>query len=905
MNYHAKSAEQVLRETGSSRRGLSVKEAGFRRNRFGGNELTRKKEKSFFSRVVAAVKEPMLLMLLFGFIITLGANIGKYVKTGDGDFTECFGILAAVILSVSITLIMEGSSQKAFNALKGIADGAAVKVLRDGQITVVAQKDVVRGDVVILESGDKIVADGRLIDSEFLSVDESSLTGESRSAKKDASAVLAINAHLAERVNCVYSGTFVTGGRGAFVVTGTGDDTEIGRIAGELSVNVPENSPLSRKLSKLGKTVTAIGAVCAAVVFLTSLLRLIFAGNISFDSVSELFISCIVLIIAAVPEGLPTIVAVSLALNMIRLAKEKALIKKMIATETTGAVSVICSDKTGTLTMNKMAVASVCGSDFCVDPNKAYKRVMLENFVLNSTAEAVPKKRGEFFGSGTECALLSAAYSRGASVKMRDEFPVVDRVPFSSDKKFMMTAVKIKNGARVYLKGAPERVLEFCDVTAEQKTQLFAAITSQQKNARRVLCFAHLDCGTEEVSEIKRDVLSGKKGLFVYDGFCALIDPVRPEVKSAVAECKKAGIRVKMLTGDNLSTAFSVAKELGIAEDEKSAVLATDLEKMSEDELIKALKKITVVARSTPIVKLKIVKALKKSGEVVAVTGDGINDAPAIRHADVGIAMGKSGSEITKEAADVILLDDGFGSVVKAVAFGRNVYKNLQRFILFQLSVNVAALAFITATAIFGLPSPFTTLQLLWINVIMDGPPALTLGLEPPSGDLMRLKPVKRDSGIVNGKTFVRILLNGLFVGAIMLWQYICNFLGASEAEKPAAVFTLFIFFQLFNAFNCRELGDKSVFSHIGKNKIMVATFVGVFLVHFFIVQVAYAPFGINPMSVAVWVKCFACASCILVFSELGKLAYRTVKRWRTGAENIGLYDKNGNAAKTFAVKSK
>lgn len=901
MNYHAKSAESVLRELNSSKSGLSRKEIASRRAKFGVNELTAKPKKGIFTRIFDAVKDPMLMILLFGFLITFGANVGKFLKTGDGDFTECFGILAAVILSVSITLIMEGSSEKAFGALKGVAAGIAVKVIRDGTTIFIPSKDIVVGDIVLIESGDKIVADGRLLESNSLTVDESALTGESHAAKKDANTLLNEKAHLAERINCVYSGTFVTGGQGAFVVTSVGDSTEIGKIAGELSTEIPEDSPLNKKLGRLGKTVTLIGAGCALVVFVMSLIRLIYAGSVNFDSVSELFISCIVLIIAAVPEGLPTIVAVSLALSMIRLAKEKALIKKMIATETTGAVSVICSDKTGTLTMNKMAVVSVCGNDFCLSPNKAYKIALAENFVLNSTAEKVGAK-GEFMGSGTECALLSAAEKRGYTVKMRKDYKVLFNVPFSSEKKHMITAIKTPSGARVYVKGAPEKVLDFCAITQEQKALLFASIKTHQQNARRVLCFAHLDCKAEEISELKTKILRGEFNRFSYDGYVSLADPVRPEVKDAVTDCKKAGIEVKMLTGDNLTTALSVARELGIAKSESDAVLATDLEKMTDEELIRALKKITVVARSTPIIKLRIVKALKSDGEVVAVTGDGINDAPAIRHADVGIAMGKSGSEITKEAADVVLLDDGFGSVVKAVAFGRNVYKNLQRFILFQLSVNIAALTFITFSALIGLPSPFNTLQLLWINVIMDGPPALTLGLEPPPKNLMRLKPVKRDSGIVGKKTFIRILVNGLFVGAIMLWQSLYNFLGASADEKPAATFTLFIFFQLFNAFNCRELGAESVLKNIGKNKIMVATFIGAFIVHLFIVQVLYKPFGIAPMAIGVWLKCLLYSSSIVVFSETGKLIYRTFSKKEREISQAEKATKNAKATKNFCV---
>ena len=877
MDYHSTSADAALQRLFSTEKGLSDKEALSRINKYGKNELTKKADKSLFVRIISAIKEPMLMILMVGFIITFGANIGKAVKTGDGDFTECFGILAAVVLSVTITLVMEGSSKKAFNALKSVNGVLSVKVIRNGKTDFVPSNDIVVGDIILIESGDKIVADGRLIECESLSVDESALTGESHSVKKDALAVLPAGAHLAERVNCVYSGTFVAGGRGAFVVTATGDDTEIGRIAGELSTDIPEDSPLNKKLAKLGKTVTAIGAACASVVFATSLVRLILLNGVTFDSVSELFISCIVLIIAAVPEGLPAIVAVSLALNMIRLAKEKALIKKMIATETTGAVSVICSDKTGTLTANEMTVESVCGSDFCVDDKGAYKQVILENFVLNSLAEQANGSR-EYRGSGTECALLKAARVRGVTTDMRKRFPVIYREHFSSEKKYMITTVNTERCVRVYLKGAPEKVIPFCNMTDGQKARLLSAIKVHQTNARRVLCFAHFDTDLKEMSDVKSAIYERAEPPFVYDGFAALTDPVRKDVKDAVASCKAAGIKVKMLTGDNLTTALAVAKELGIAEDDHSAVLATDIEKMSEEELSKALKKITVVARSTPIVKLKIVKALKKNGEVVAVTGDGINDAPAIRHADVGIAMGKSGSEITKEAADVVLLDDGFSSVVKAVAFGRNVYKNLQRFILFQLSVNIAALTFITFSAILGLNLPFNTLQLLWINVIMDGPPALTLGLEPPSDALMRHKPVERNSKIVGKKAFIRILVNGLFVGGAMLCQTLYNFLGAKNSEKAAATFTLFIFFQLFNAFNCRELGAESVLKNAGKNKIMLATFIGVFLVHLFIVQVLYKPFGISPMSAGLWVKCLVVSSSMIVFSELGKWAYRAIK---------------------------
>lgn len=872
MNFQSKTAAECLSALKSEVKGLTSEEANRRLQQNGYNELSEKPEKGLFARIFSALKEPMLLILLFGFMITLGANIGKAIRTGDGDFTECFGILAAVILSVSITLIMEGSSRKAFLALKKISAVRSVKVYRDGKPALIPVKEIVKGDLVLFESGDKIVADGRLITSEELTVDESALTGESRAIKKDANAVLAVNTHLAERVNCVYSGTFVTAGRGAMVATAVGNDTEMGKIAGELTSAYENDSPLNKKLAKLGKTVTVLGAIAATIVFVFSVFRLIYSGNLNFDGVSDAFISCIVLIVAAVPEGLPTIVAMSLALNMIRLAKEKTLIKKMIATETAGAVSVICSDKTGTLTENKMTVVAVCAGDVLRRAEEIEKDVITENFVLNSTAEKTGGKN-KFIGNGTECALLSAAEKVGVSTELRKRYRVLFRLPFSSEKKYMMTAVEKDNIARVYLKGAPEKVLDFCDLTRAQKARILSGMETHQKNARRILAFAHFDEEGEDLTS-EKDI----RGKFIFDGYCALADPVRADVKEAVEDCKKAGIKLKMLTGDNPVTALAVARELGIAQSASEAVTSSDIESMTDEQLCAALKKIAVIARSTPTVKYRVVKALKKIGEVVAVTGDGINDAPAIRHADVGIAMGESGSEIAKEAADVVLIDDGFKNVVKAVEFGRNVYRNIQRFILFQLSVNVAALIFITACAILGTNMPFNTLQLLWINVIMDGPPALTLGLEPPSTNLMRFKPVKRSEPIVNRKTFLRILFNGVFVGVIMIYQHLYNFLGASEAEKNSTTFTLFIFFQLFNAFNCRELGDVSIFRNFGRNKIMLATFVGVFLTHFVIVQALYKPFGLRPMSFALWLKCAGVALTIVVVSECYKWIYRAVK---------------------------
>ncbi len=870
MNFYDKSIDEAVKNLGSHKKlGLDQKWQKINAEKYGRNVLTKRKKQSLISRFISAMKEPMMLILMFGFVIAFGSSMGKFLKTGIAEFTECIGILLAVIVSVSITLIMEGSSEKAFESLNKIYENIAVRVIRSGKVITISQQDLIVGDILLLESGDKVVADGRLIESEELSVDESALTGESQPIKKNANKVLPSNCALAERENCLFSGTFIVSGSGKLLITALGDNTEMGGIAGELLSSTNKDAPLQAKLSKLGKIITIIGAISAVLVFVISVIRLYLNNAVNFDNIQSLFISCIVLIVAAVPEGLPTIVAVSLALNMIKLAKSNALIKKMTATETAGAVSVICSDKTGTLTQNKMQVVSICYSQSCSVPETVKNDVIKQNFSLNSTADIITTSNKEISrGSSTECALLRA-FNKMSDISYqtyRKNFTIVDRQPFSSDTKFMSTTILLSNNkTRTLVKGAPEVVLNMCDLSTSQKTKILEQMSTHQKQARRIICLAHLEGEN-----------AGNK--FNYDGFVAITDPIRKDVYKAVSDCKRAGIKIKILTGDNKITAFAIAKELKIATDISQVIEASDIEKLDDDSLKKMIGKISVIARSTPSTKSRVVKILKETGEVVAVTGDGINDAPAIKHADVGIAMGKSGSDITKETADIVLLDDSFATIVKSIEFGRNVYKNLQRFILFQLSVNISALLFITVCAILNLASPFNTLQLLWINVIMDGPPALTLGLENANKRLMNNSPVKRTDSIVGVSMLLRILFNGVYIATIMLMQYKYNFLRLSYLELAGGIFSLFILLQLFNAFNSRELGRNSIFSSIGKNKIMVITFSAVFLLHYLIVQVFSSMFSVHPLSALSWIKIILTSFSIIIVSEVYKFLYRLLK---------------------------
>ena len=856
---HTKSKDEVLKLLSVNESyGLIAEEIAPRRVKWGENVLRRAKQKTLIMRVLEAFCEPMLLILCFALAITLGVNVGKFVRTGDGDFIECVGIFVAVLISVTITVVMENRSEKAFELLSSLSDKTLVKVRREGEIKLVPQSEAVVGDIVILQSGDRIVADGRVIKSENLTVDESTLTGESKPRKKRADAVAGEKAPLAERVNMVYGGTLVSGGSGEMAVTAVGNDAEIGKIAGELQIKNRISSPLNEKLSRLGKAVTFLGGISAAVVFVVSLIRLIAAGSADFLSVQEIFIESVVLIVAAVPEGLPAIVAISLSLNVLKLARENALRKKLVVAETAGCVSVICSDKTGTLTCNRMEVTELCsGKNFSAGK---LPDIIRENIVINTAAEAVwTRGKLEWAGSPTECALLRLAFF-SPTEKLGEEraaFTVSDREEFTSEKKYSSAKTRKNGHFCIFYKGAFEKISAMCDFSEGQYQAAKNKVEFYASCAKRVIAFAHCD---------------GERTVF--DGFAAIADPVRRDVKNSVEQCKRAGIAVKILTGDNAETAFAVARELGIAYSRDQVLNAADAERMTDAALTGILGRITVIARSTPLMKLRVVNLLKSAGEVVAVTGDGINDAPAIRQADIGIAMG-SGSEIAKEAGDIILLDDSFTTIVKAISFGRNVFSNFRRFIMFQLSVNLSAVAVVLASLFAGLKSPFSAMQLLGLNIIMDGPPALTLGFEAEDTELMNEPPKKRSDNLVNKKTAARILLHSLYMAALVVGQTLFNFLAVPAVEGPTAVFTAFVLLQLFNAFNCRQVGARSIFKGFFSNKPMLIAFGIVSAVQVAITQLGGAVFGTVPLSPLTWLKITALSSTIIAVSEISKWVYR------------------------------
>ncbi|MEG1836929.1 MAG: calcium-translocating P-type ATPase, PMCA-type [Synergistaceae bacterium] len=871
-NFIVSKEELITSFNSSESNGLTTNQVKLNGEKFGINVFSRGERISMLKRILDALREPLIMLLLFAAFLALVINVMEILDGGKGDIIECIGIFIAISLSVAITVLMEDHSAKAFEALNKINDDLQIKGIRNGEILFIPQDKIVSGDILFIERGDKVPADGRILDSSSLYVDESSLTGESLAVEKDSAATFTDpKTPVAERTNMIYSGSFITNGTAKFIVTEVGDKTEFGKIAHELSSVETGNTPLQEKLTKLGKRISLIAVTIAVLVFVLQILRHIANGTASLETISDIFVTSIVLIVASVPEGLPTIVAVSLSLNIIKMSKQNALVKKMVACETIGCTNVICSDKTGTLTENKMTVSNVYAEGSVVLPSEVKAPFLLNNFALNSTADVTfDNDNYTFIGNPTECALLVATHKSNKNyAEIRDENTTLLVFPFTSETKNMTVITKNGNDCTVYTKGSPEKILSMCDISNENKIDIEEKIANFQRLSGRVIAFAHKSIDSDNISEDNRAFIENALN---FDGFVVIKDPLRADVHDAVMHCRNAGIELKMLTGDNIVTAHAIANELGIIDKDHIAVEARELEDLSDSELEAKLPYIRVIARSTPTIKMRVVNALKRMGNVVAVTGDGINDAPAIKNSDVGLAMGIAGTEVSKEASDIVLLDDAFSTIVKAVKWGRGIYENFQRFIQFQLTVNLASVTVVLVTTILGFDTPFTALQLLWVNVIMDGPPALTLGIEPIRSHLMRMKPTKRDANIITKTMLINIITNGLLISFVFLAQYFYNFMNIEPAQQSGVLFSLFVVFQLFNAFNCRELDNTSIFTNIISNKPMLAVFAIVFVLQIFIIEFAGTIFNSAAIDLLTWIKIIATSFSIIVFSEIIKL---------------------------------
>ncbi|MCB2339429.1 calcium-translocating P-type ATPase, PMCA-type [Clostridium estertheticum] len=888
-----------------SSKGLSNSEIKQRLEKYGDNEFTKQKQGSIWDSIKAAITEPMMIILLVAAVIS--ALVGQY--------HDAIGIVCAVAIGIGIGIFTEGKSQKAADALSKMTENIEVKVLRDGKIIQVNKNELVPGDIVSVETGDMIPADGRLVTSLDLAVREDMLTGESEDVNKDCELIIEMeNIKAKDKIivqdpipakqkNMVFGGTLIAYGRATFVVTSTGDRSQMGEIARNLEKGNLE-TPLQSKLGHLGGRISKISSAIAAILFIVMIIKLVVAKEISTDTTSVFaflesvgpiktaFVVCVALIVAAVPEGLPTMINMTLAITMQKMVKINALVTKKEACETIGSVSVICSDKTGTLTQNRMTVEKVYlnGKFKGWDELSNRNNYFIDNCIVNSTADIERNEyEVKYLGSATECALLlyNDAYDY---VQERQNAKIAHQIPFSSKRKRMSTVIEDDEGATVLTKGAPEIILELCkfehvnceevELNQARREEILNEIGKLQKNSMRVLGFAYRNISEEVAMASEKGTLENN---LVFTGFVGIRDPLRLDVKEAVETAKKAGVSTKMLTGDNIITAIAIGKELGLLTGNNRAVEATYIDTLTDDELREEITTISIVARSKPDTKMRIVEALQDNGEVVAVTGDGINDAPALTKADVGIAMGIAGTEVSKNAADIILTDDSFGTIVKGIKWGRGIYENFQRFIQFQITVNI--IAFLTAilSVLFDFQMPFTTIQLLWVNIIMDGPPALSLGLEPVRDAVLRRKPTNRNASIITKQMMTSMIANALYITGIIVVQMKFDILGAGFPVKGATganemqtvLFAVFAFSSLFNAFNCREFGTNSILHNIAKNTIFLKILAVTAVVQIFVTEVFSGFFNAVPLSAIMWLKIIGLASLIIVVNEVVKLVMR------------------------------
>lgn len=764
MKEYLSSLEEVLKEQNSSQEGLSTGEARERLSRYGKNELEKGRKTSLLQRFLKELADPMIIILI------VAAAISGITAFYEGEsFADVIIILSVVVINAVLGVVQESKAEAAIEALQEIA-AATSKVLRDGKVTVLKSDELVPGDVVLLEAGDAVPADGRIIESASLKIEEAALTGESVPANKIAGLLKLDSGEkdvpLGDRKNMAYMGSTVVYGRGKMVITGTGMKTEMGKIAEALSMAQDEATPLQIKLNQLSKILTVLVIGICIVIFAVGLFR----AGISSDTILSTFMVAVSLAVAAIPEGLAAVVTIVLSIGVTNMSKRNAIIRKLTAVETLGCTQIICSDKTGTLTQNKMTVV-----EHVSDDEKALETAM----ALCSDAE-YDADAGEAVGEPTECALVNDAAKNGMiKTQLKEEYVRVGEAPFDSLRKMMSTVHETKDHQIIqFTKGAPDEVLKCCThamvngqkvpMTEEVRTAILKSNKSMADRALRVLCGACRQWDkmpeSTEPEFLEQDL--------TYLGLSGMIDPVRPEVKAAIVECREAGIRPIMITGDHKDTAVAIGMELGILTDPSQAITGAQLNEISDKDFEKKVEEISVYARVQPEHKVRIVNAWKKKGMITAMTGDGVNDAPSIKSADIGVGMGITGTDVTKNVADMVLADDNFATIVSAVEEGRRIYANIRKAIQFLLASNLAEVLAIFFSTMIG----FTILKpvhLLWINLITDCFPALALGLEKSESDIMKKKPRDPKEGIFAGGMGFDVAFQGVVVTILVMISYL------------------------------------------------------------------------------------------------------------------------------------
>ena len=868
----------------NKRIGLTDEQVRQSREQHGKNVLTPPQRTSLWKLYLDKYRDPIIQILLVAAFVSL---ILAFIEK---NFMETIGIFVAVFLATTVGFYFERDAAKKFNLLTALSEEQPVKVRRNGKVMEIPRHDVVVGDVVLVEVGDEVPADGELIVCNDLQMNESTLTGEPVTEKS-----LEGGGDGAYPRNIILRSTMVMNGRGEFVVTAVGDATEIGKVAKKSTEQTSVETPLHMQLDKLAKMISKVGSVVSVAAFFIFLIHDILTnpawGGKDYFYMAEIvlkyFMMAVTLIVMAVPEGLPMAITLSLALNMRRMLKSNNLVRKLHACETMGAVTVICTDKTGTLTQNKMQVSAL-------ELKQGDETLLDTAIALNSTAEL---NDGKPIGNPTESALLLWLDAQGKDYEeLRRQVNVLKQLPFSTERKMMATLAEVDGETYLFVKGAPEIVMKKCIIEDRMQRQSAEELDEWQHKAMRTLAFAYKKI---EASIMRTSRTSTAEVVALLDAndlqlqaIAAIADPIRPDVPAAVQECRYAGIEVKVVTGDTAATALEIGKQIGVFEDEpenigadgsmtsldQQMITGEQWETLSDEEAYERAKDIRVMSRARPTDKQRLVAMLQKRGEVVAVTGDGTNDAPALHYAHVGLSLG-SGTSVAKEASDMTLLDDSFKSIANAVMWGRSLYRNLQRFLFFQLVVNVAALLLVLGGSVIGTEMPLTVTQILWVNLIMDTFAALALASLPPSHEVMKEKPRKASDFIINKSIGFGILFCGIVFFLVMFALLVyCERRGKGgvDVHELTMFFTTFVMIQFWNLFNAKALmSHHTAFRHFLKDKGMILVLVLVLVGQWIIVTFGGEMFRTTPLSLHEWLLIIGSTSVVLWAGEL----WRTFKR--------------------------
>ena len=884
---YTQSAQDVLSQLESTPEGLSSAEVQKRQEKYGPNKLKEAKKPSLIARFFKQLTDPMLIILLIAAAVSAGTTILNNVRNPHEpeSLAEVAIILIVVLLNAILGVFQESKAEAAIEALQTMT-AATCKVLRDGKLMVIHSDELVPGDVVVLEAGDSVPADGRIIENASLKIEEAALTGESVPVNKVLDALGLEEVPLGDRKNMCYMGSTVVYGRGKAVITGTGMDTEMGKIAGALAATADEQTPLQRKLDQLGKLLSKLVLGICVFIFAFNLFmareELGQAGQ-TLNVVLETFMVAVSLAVAAIPEGLATVVTVVLSIGVTNMSKRNAVIRRLTAVETLGCTQVICSDKTGTLTQNKMTVVEHFGEE----------KLLATAMALCSDASLNDADQAE--GEPTECALVNFACSIGLKKQdLEKATPRVDEAPFDSGRKMMSTIHAVDGGFVQYTKGGPDVVLSRCayywdegdikPMTEEKRTEIMSVNKAMADKALRVLAAAMRNWSAKPDDNspeyLEQDL--------IFVGLTGMIDPVRPEVKAAIAECRSAGIRAVMITGDHKDTAVAIAKELGIITDASQAITGAELDGISDEDLKEFVKNYGVYARVQPEHKVRIVNAWKANGAITAMTGDGVNDAPSIKSADIGVGMGITGTDVTKNVADMVLADDNFATIVAAVGEGRRIYDNIRKSIQFLLASNISEVLGVFVSALMG----FTLLgpvHLLFINLVTDCFPALALGMEKAEPDTMCRPPRDSKEGIFAGGLLADIIYQGVLVSVLTIVSYIighCIEVGHfhfPQGESPDGMTMAFLTMsmcEIFHSFNMRSQ-RKSIFSLKSHNKVLWAAMLGSFVLTIALLYVPFLrnAFGFTAISLTEFVIALGIAVLVIPIVEIVKLIQRKVKK--------------------------